>query len=167
MALWLLGLKSLEWTNYTNKADNLEHISTSKDTKDQVHIVTCEPSFTFSFLSFHITQDNSLVHCFTAHAVVLWEPNEQYVVMCVILPLQTHASMAEHIPPLEFQRSRRFILEFSNGCLAAAGVSTATVWLGKGIWMVVVSEENWALPQGYILALREFTLKCGSVISFY
>lgn len=45
----------------------------------------------------------------------------------------------------------RLILEFLKDCLAAAGVSKATVWLGKGIWMVAVSEENWALPQGYIL----------------
>lgn len=53
--------------------------------------------------------------------------------MCVILLLWTRVSLAEDVPPVEFQRFRRLILEFLNDCLAAAGVSTATVLLGKGI----------------------------------
>lgn len=45
-----------------------------------------------------------------------------------------------------------WIFFFFNDCLAAGGVSMATLWLGRGIWMVAVSEENWAQPRGYVLS---------------
>lgn len=138
-------------------------ICTSKDANHQVLYTYLFTSL--SFVSFHTTQDDSLVNFFTTHGSM-----ENNWTLCgnVCYPTTSDpcifgwAFSPTGIP--EIQALHLGIFKWLPG----------SCWCFHGNWVIGKGDLNGGCQRGKLsaatgihFALWEFTLKCGSIISFY